>query len=180
MGSMPRATWLILALRITPPMNKLKTGLTTLGDGEVPLDYAPWSGRTANTAMVQTNMEWLSRLLARHGYSLETVLLVGNRAKLNDEMALAYDAHQVKYLAGLEARKKGHRALLTAYPDAYFYRHSLGETGCWGVSCQVLFHHQEKHVVHRRLVVLSGPMRRARRRTRATQLRALHREWQEV
>jgi hypothetical protein len=34
------------------PMNKrkIKAGLTTLGDGDVPLDYAPWSGRTADTA----------------------------------------------------------------------------------------------------------------------------------
>jgi transposase len=164
------------------PMNKrkVKTGLTTLGDGDIPFDYAPWSGRTADTATVQTNMERLNRLLARHGYPIERVLLVGDRANLNDELALAYEAHRITYLAGLEARKKEHRALLTAYPDAYFYRHPLGEAGYWGVSCQVVFQHQEKQVVHRGLVVLSGPMRRARRRSRATQLRALRQELQEV
>jgi transposase len=164
------------------PMNKrkIKTGLTTLGDGDVPLDYAPWSGRTADTATVQTNMERLNRLLTRYGYPIETVLLVGDRANLNDEMALAYDARQIKYLAGLEARKNEHRALLTAYPDAYFYRHPLGEFGYWGVPCQVVFKHQGKQVVHRGLVVLSGPMHRARRRTRATQLRSLRQELQEV
>jgi len=164
------------------PMNKrkIKTGLTTLGDGDVPLDYAPWSGRTADTATVQTNMERLNRLLARYGYPIETVLLVGDRANLNDEMALAYDARQIKYLAGLEARKKEHRALLIAHPDAYFYRHPLGEPGYWGVPCQVVFKHQGKQVVHHGLVVLSEPMRRARRRTRATQLRALRQELQEV
>jgi len=164
------------------PMNKrkIKTGLTTLGDGDVLLDYAPWSGRTADTATVQTNMERLNRLLAHYGYPIEAVLLVGDRANLNDEMALAYDARQIKYLAGLEARKKEHRALLIAYPDAYFYRHPLGEPGYWGVSCPVVFKHQGKQVVHRGLVVLSGPMRRARRRTRATQLRALRQELQEV
>jgi transposase len=164
------------------PMNKrkIKVGLTTLGDGNVPLDYAPWSGRTADTATVQTNMERLNRLLTHYGYPIETVLLVGDRANLNDEMALAYDARQIKYLAGLEARRKEHRALLTAYPDAYFYRHPLGETGYWGVSCPVAFKHQGKQVVHRGLVVLSGPMRRARRRTRATQLRSLRQELHEV
>lgn len=164
------------------PMNKrkIKTGLTTLGDGDVPLDYAPWSGRTADTATVQTNMERLNRLLSHYGYPIETVLLVGDRANLNDEMALSYDARQIKYLAGLEARKKEHRALLTAYPDAYFYRHPLGEPGYWGVPCPVVFKHQGKQAVHYGLVVLSGPMRRARRRTRATQLRALHQELQEV
>jgi transposase len=164
------------------PMNKrkIKAGLTTLGDGDIPLDYALWSGRTADTATVQTNMERLSRLLARYGYPIETVLLVGDRANLNDELALAYDAHQIKYLAGLEARKKEHRALLTAYPDAYFYRYPLGEPGYWGVPCPVVFKHQGKQVVHRGLVVLSGPMRRARRRTRATQLRALRRQLQKV
>jgi len=164
------------------PMNKrkIKASLTTLGDGDVPLDYAPWSGRTADTATVQTNMERLNRLLARYGYPIETVLLVGDRANVNDEMALAYDAHHIKYLAGLEARRKEHRALLTAYPDAYFYRHPLGEPRYWGVSCQVVFKHQGRQVVHRGLVILSGPMRRARRRTRATQLRSLRQELQEV
>jgi transposase len=164
------------------PMNKrkIKVGLTTLGDGDVPLDYAPWSGRTADTATVQTNMERLNRLLTRYGYPIETVLLVGDRANLNDEMALAYDARQIKYLAGLEARRKEHRVLLTAYPDAYFYRHPLGEPGYWGVPCPVVFKHQGKQVVHRGLVVLSGPMRRARRRTRATQLRSLRQELHEV
>jgi transposase len=164
------------------PMNKrkIKVGLTTLGDGDVPLDYAPWSGRTADTATVQTNMERLNHLLTRYGYPIETVLLVGDRANLNDEMALAYDARQIKYLAGLEARRKEHRVLLTAYPDAYFYRHPLGEPGYWGVPCPVVFKHQGKQVVHRGLVVLSGPMRRARRRTRATQLRSLRQELHEV
>lgn len=164
------------------PMNKrkIKTGLTTLGDGDVPLDYAPWSGRTADTATVQTNMERLNRLLARYGYPIGTVLLIGDRANLNDELALAYDARGLKYLAGLEARKKAHRALLTAYPEAYFYRRPLDEAGYWGVPCQVVFKHQGKQVVHRGLVVLSGPMRRARRRSRAKQLRALRRELQEV
>ena len=164
------------------PMNKrkIKAGLTTLGDGDVPLDYAPWSGRTADTATVQTNMERLNRLLTRYGYPIEMVLLVGDRANVNDEMALAYDARHIKYLAGLEARKKEHRALLTAYPDVYFYRHPLGEPGYWGIPCSVVFEHQGKRAVHRGLVVLSGPMRRARRRTRATQLRALRQELQGV
>jgi len=159
---------------------KIKTGLTTLGDGDVPLDYAPWSGRTADTATVQTNMDRLSRLLARHGYAIETVLLVGDRANLNDELALAYDERGIRYLAGLEARKKVHRALLTAHPDAYFYRHPLGKRGYWGVACRVVFKHQGQQVTHRGLVVLSDPMRQARRRTRAAQLRLLRQELQKV
>ena len=164
------------------PMNKrkIKAGLTILGDGDVPLDYAPWSGRTADTATVQTNMERLSRLLAHYGVPSEIVLLVGDRANLNDELALAYDAHGIKYLAGLEGRKKEHRALLTAYPDVYFYRRPLGEPGYWGMPCPVVFEHQGQRVVHRGLVVLSEPMRRALRRTRATQLRALRQELQAV
>lgn len=70
--------------------------------------------------------------------------------------------------------------MLTAYPDAYFYRHPLDQAGYWGIPCPVVFKHQGKQVVHRGLVVLSGPMRRARRRTRATQLPSLCRELQEV
>jgi transposase len=164
------------------PMNKrkVKTALTTLGDSDVPLDYALWSGRTTDTATVQTNMERLSRLLARHGYAIETVLLVGDRANLNDELALAYDRRGIRYLTGLETRKQVHRALLTAHADAYFYRHPLGERGYWGVVCRVVFKHQGQQVTHRGLVVLSDPMRQARRRTRAHQLRLLRQELQKV
>ena len=152
---------------------KVKVGVTATGDGFIPTEYAPWSGRTADVATVQANMERLCRLLERHGYSLGEVLLIGDRANLNDELALAYDAKGLKYLAGLQPQKKAHRQLLVAVPEKQFYAHPLGAPDYFGLPCAVTFQHNGKTVTHRGVVVLSGPMRSALRQARAKQLRAL-------
>lgn len=34
---------------------KIKVGATATGDGFIPIEYAPWSGRTADQATVQQN-----------------------------------------------------------------------------------------------------------------------------
>jgi hypothetical protein len=105
------------------------------------------------------------------------VLVVGDRANLNDELAVAYDSRDIRYLAGLKTAKKVHRELLLAVPEKQFYAHPLtdnrGPTGYWGIPCQVPFEHKDRHVKHRGLVVLSGPMRTAHRRARAARLREL-------
>ena len=160
---------------------KIKDALEVAGDGNIPLDYAPWSGDTADTATVQTNLDCLSALLQKHGLpSTETVLLVGDRANLNDELALAYDQKApIRYLAGLEARKKEHRALLQ-YPDAYFLRRPPLAPGYRGLPVKVHFEHAGQRATHQGLVVLSGPMRTARRRSRAAQFWALRQELEGV
>ncbi len=150
---------------------KIKLGVTAAGDGDVPLDYRPWSGRTADTATVQENLERLRRLLERHGYPTDLVVLTGDRANLNDELALAYDAHGLHYLAGLEARRREHRALLLAPEEAECQ--PLGEDGYVGHPCPVGFKHQGQMAVHRGLLVISRPMQQALRRTRAGHLQAL-------
>lgn len=161
------------------PMNKrkVKSGLTSVGDGGLPLDYSPWPGATADTATVQENLERLTQLLARHGYPTTGIVLVGDRATVNAELALAYEqkrqATGLCYLAGLEARQKEHRALLVAYPESYFRRHPLAQAGYYGIPAPIRFEHGEQRVTHRGLIVLSRPMQRARRRTRAAQLRTL-------
>ncbi len=55
-----------------------------------------------------------------------------------------------------------------------------GPQGYWGLPCLVTFEHAGRRVTHRGLVVLSGPMRDALRRDRATRLRALRAELREV
>jgi transposase len=168
------------------PMNKrkFKTGLNATADGNIPTEYALWSGRTADMATVQENMTRLCRLLKRHGWPVEEVVIIGDRANLNDELALAYDDHGLRYLAGLQPQKKVHRELLTAVPEKQFYAHLLtgesGPRGYFGLSCSVAFEHEGRQVTHRGLVVLSGPMRTARRQTRAVQLRALRQALREV
>jgi len=168
------------------PMDKrkFKNGLDVAADGNIPVEYGPWSGRTADLATVQENMERLKCFLERHGYPLSGVCIIGDRANLNDELALAYDGHQVRYLSGLQPHKKVHRELLTQVPEAQFYTHPLtperGPTGYWGISCLVPFEHKGRQVTHCGLVVLSGPMRTARRRARAMQFRALHQALRQV
>jgi transposase len=168
------------------PMNKrkFKAGLNVAADGNIPAEYELWSGRTADLATVQENMERLCRLLKRHGWSVEEVIIIGDRANVNDELALTYDDHGLHYLAGLQPQKKIHRELLVAVPEKQFYAHPLaderGPKGYWGISCQVVFEHEGRQVTHRGLVVLSGPMRTSLRRTRTTQLRELRQALREV
>ena len=168
------------------PMNKrkFKAGLNVAADGNIPAEYELWSGRTADLATVQENMERLCRLLKRHGWPVEEVIIIGDRANVNDELALTYDDHGLHYLAGLQPQKKIHRELLVVVPEKQFYAHPLtderGPKGYWGISCQVVFEHGGRKVTHRGLVVLSGPMRTSLRRTRAAQLRELRQALQEV
>jgi len=168
------------------PMNKrkFKNGLNVAADGNIPTEYAPWSGKTADLATVQQNMEQLRRFLARRGWPIEEVMVVGDRANLNDELALAYEARKIRYLAGLKTQKKVHRELLLAVPEKQFYAHPLtderGPAGYWGIPCAVPFEHDDRQVTHRGLVVLSGPMRTAHRRARAARLRELRQALREV
>jgi transposase len=168
------------------PMDKrkFKTGLDVSADGHVPLEYALWTGRTADLSTVQENMARLCRLLRSHGWSVQETVIVGDRANLNDELAIAYDDHGLRYLAGLQPHKKAHRELLVAHPDQQLYALPLnderGRKGYWGKPCQVTFKHEGRQVTHRGLVILSGPMRSALRKGRATKLRALRQELQQV
>jgi len=159
------------------PMDKrkFKAGLDVAADGNIPTAYGLWSGRVADLATVQENMERLCRLLKRHGWPVNEVLIIGDRANLNDELAIAYHDHGLRYLAGLQPQKKRHRELLVAIPEQQFYAHPLtdepGSQGYWGMPCQVVFEHEGRQVTHRGLVVLSGPICTSWRQTRAVQLR---------
>jgi transposase len=185
-GSYPDSQLVDFGFAHNTPMDKrkFKTGLDVAADGNIPTGYAPWSGRTADLATVQTNMERLRHLLEQRGWATNAVLIVGDRANLNDELALAYDERGLRYLAGLKPQRKEHRTLLMQVSERELHAHPLtegrGSDRHWGVSCQVVFKHKGRQVTHRGLVVLSGPMRRSLRRTRATQFRALYQALREV
>jgi transposase len=185
-GTYPDSQHVDFGFAHNTPMNKrkFKIGLNVGADGNFPVDYRLWSGRTTDMATVQENMERLKQLLQRHGWPTEQVTLIGDRANLSDRLALAYDDHGLRYLCGLRLLKKEHKALLVNVPEAQFYAHPLtdeeGPRGCWGISCRVPFEHEERQVTHRGLVVLSGPLRSALRQTRAAQLRALRQALREV
>jgi transposase len=168
------------------PMDKrkFKTGLNATADGNIPTEYSLWAGRTADMATVQENMERLCRLLKQHGWPVEEAMIIGDRANLNDELAIAYDDKGLRYLAGLQPRKKIHRELLVECPDKLFRAYPLDKEhspkGYWGKPCRVMFKHAGRQVIHKGLVVLSGPMRSAVRKGRATRLSALRQELREV
>ena len=159
---------------------KVKEALSVSSDGHVPLDADVLSGRTADLATVQANMERLCHLLHRAGYPVDQVLIIGDRGTLNDELALTYDDKGLNYLAGLKASQKAHVELLKAVPEEQFTHQPLtterGHYGHYGWSCTVTFRHDGKTATHRGLVLLSGPMRHAVRQARAQQLSTLRAE----
>ena len=158
---------------------KVKLGLNVAGDGNVPLLYQPLPGRTADKATVEENMQRLAALLKKHGHPLGEALVVGDRAMLDDRLALLYDARGLRYLAGLTSHKTAHRQLVEQTSETELRRYPLnqarGRGGYWGRPVAVPFAHEGQTASHRGLVILSGPMRFARYRTRAQQFRAL---WQ--
>jgi hypothetical protein len=129
-------------------------------------------------------MERLCQLLKKHGWPVNETTIIGDRANLNDELAMAYQDHDLHYLAGLPVHRKVHRELLEQYPTQQFYEHPLayeadGSPSYWGICCPVVFEHNGRRMTHRGLVVLSGPMRAAHRQSRAQQLWALNQAlWQ--
>jgi transposase len=151
---------------------KLKLGLVASQDGGIPLLFQPWSGRTADKATVQTNMAHLRAFLHQHGWNTSQVLVVGDCANLNSELAFAYaDAH-LRYLAGLAKLEKVHRELVLNPAPQDFERLPLAE-GYWGVPCEVPFTHQGRTLHHRGLVVRSDPMQQALQQERQQQIREL-------
>ncbi len=156
---------------------KVKLGLVVTQDGGLPCLFQPWAGRTADRATVQHNMDALRTLLQSQGRDPHQVLIVGDSANLNSELALAYADHHLRYLAGVPLVEKAHRTLVLTPAEREVYGHPLTDdpspTGYWGWECPVPFAHSGRSVTHRGLVVLSGPMRTALRRSRAQQFHTL-------
>jgi transposase len=162
---------------------KFKTGLNVTADGHLPWLYQLWSGRTADQATVQSNMNNLAGWLQGHGYPLQETLVIGDRAMLSDEIALSYDQHQLRYLAGLRCLKTDHKELVNHYSEAELLAYPLmsGQNPqYWGRGCTVPFSHKGQTVTHKGLVILAGPIRDQLRHSRQTQLQALAQELAQV
>ena len=162
---------------------KFKLALNVTADGHLPWLYWLWSGRTADQATVQSNMTKLAGWLQRHGYQLQETLVVGDRAMLSDEIALAYDQHNLRYLAGLRCLQNQHKALLTQWPEEQFLAFPLlpgKNPQYWGRGCPVTFSHNGQTTTHKGLVILAGPIRDQLRQTRQTRLQALDQELAQV
>lgn len=160
------------------PMNKrkFKLALNAVADGNIPWLYRFLPGRTADQATVADNMNNLAAWLKQRGYRLSDTLVIGDRAMLDDDLAWAYDHHQLRYLGGLRCLKKEHKALVTNWTTAQLEAFPLEEgpnPQYWGRGCQVAFKHGDAVFYHKGLVILSGPMRAPLRQARQEQLTAL-------
>jgi len=163
------------------PMNKrkFKLALNAAADGNIPWLYRFLPGRTADQSTVMNNMNNLADWLNRRGYRLSDTLVVGDRAMLSDEIAHAYDQHNLRYLAGLRCTKKGHKALLTRYTTEQLEAFPLEDGPTpqyWGRGGQVVFQYEGQTFTHKGLVILAGPIREQLRQTRREQLAALTQE----
>jgi transposase len=162
---------------------KFKLGLDAIADGNLAGLYGLWSGRAADQATVQANMSKLADWLQRHGYPLHQTLVVGDRAMLSDEIALAYEQRGLRYLAGLRCLQAQHKALLTQWPEQQFLAFPLTDEAnprYWGRGCQVSFSHAGRTVSHKGLVVLAGPIRDQLRQERHKQLEQLSQQLAEL
>jgi transposase len=162
---------------------KFKLALNTIADGNLPGLYRSWSGRTADQATVQNNMQNLKRWLAGCQLPQSRTLVVGDRAMLNAEIALAYEQADLHYLSGLKAHQKEHRTLLQVWNDAQFEACPIvpgPNPQYWGRGCTVTFSHEGQTVTHKGLVVLAGPLRDQLRQARQMQLHDLEQQLSQV
>ena len=163
---------------------KVKTGLTVTADGAMPLDFEVYSGSTADQATVQDNLKRLREAFEKIDWPLDQTIVVTDRAGLNSQLAHLYHEQQINYLSGLQPRTKEHKELLKQLPASYLEAHPLtkerGRYGYYGLMVPISFEHEEERVEVRALIVLSGPMRHAKRAARAQQIRQLIKELEGV
>ena len=153
---------------------KLKLGANVSADGNIPVAYAPWSGRTADQATVMSNMEKLARWLSHHGHAGRASLIVGDRAMLNAEIAIAYDKHGLRHLTGLKAATPDLKQLVGVWSDEQMEKCPIEEGPSpryWGRGTQVTFEHEGESVTHKAVVVVSGPLRDQLRQSRQARIR---------
>ncbi|MCP5094835.1 MAG: IS1634 family transposase [Chloroflexi bacterium] len=152
---------------------KVKEALAAAADGNIPYAYRIWKGNTADKATVQENMARLLALLEKQGYSPQDMLVVGDRAMLDDKIALLYDQKELRYLAGLSAQKTVHKKLLYGLKESefapYIIKTRQGAKEYWLKAVSVTFSYEGKSVTHRGVAVISGPMRDQLRQSRQKQ-----------
>ena len=183
-----------LVLRPKDGGRKIKLAGNVIQDGSILFWWRALSGRKADTATAEKNMEQLQEVLRRYEWPEDGVLIVSDRAMLNDRLAIVYDehkGHKLYYLSGLELRKKEHKELVAEVSLKELKEHYLmGKAGhrYWGVKRPITFIHTyedeegneiEKQVTHTALVVLSEASYRTWRGKYIEQLRELSQVLQE-
>jgi transposase len=155
---------------------KLKLGLNASADGGIPLLHRLLPGSTADQATVERNLENLAAWLHANGHTCRDSLIVGDRAMLNAEIAILYDAYGLRHLTGLRASTAEQKRLLYGWSDEQMEAHPIVDDPSpqyWGRVGTVTFIHEGKKVVHKALAVVSGPLRDQWRQSRQARLEAL-------
>ena len=155
---------------------KFKVSLNASADGNIPLLHRLLPGSTADQATVTRNLENLATWLHANGYASRDSLIVGDRAMLNAEIAVLYDAYGLRHLTGLKTSTKEQKKLLTSWSDEQMEDFPIVDDPSpqyWGRSSSLTFTHEGKSVIHRALVVVAGPLRDQFRKSRRERLDAL-------
>ncbi len=177
------------------PMDKRKIKLAgnATQDGGIVLEWQALAGRTADMVTAEKNMAQILQMLRQCRWPEKGILIVSDRAMLNDQLAIAYEAQskrQVYYLSGLELRKKEHQALVAEVSRAELKdNYLLGRFGqrYWGVKRPITFSHsyEDEHgneikqqVQHTALVIFSEATHASWRNKYIKQLRELSQQLQ--
>ena len=158
---------------------KFKIGLNASEDGGIPLLHRLLPGSAADQATVASNLENLAAWLETHGYLTGDSLIVGDRAMLNAEIALLYEAHGMRFLGGLRTLTPEQKALLTGWSDEEMEAYPLDDGPSpeyWGRSGVITLVHEGKKIVLKALVVMAGPLRDEWRKSRQADFDALFAE----
>ena len=156
---------------------KLKIGLNASADGNIPLLHRLWSGRTADQATVEQNLNNLAKWLTKHGKPLNEALVVADRAMLNAELAILYEQKGLRHLTGLKASKGALQEQVSYWNDEQVQACPIiddPESPYWGRGCQVELTHQQQSVILKGLVVVSGPLRDQLRQSRQKKIDNLY------
>ena len=162
---------------------KVKLGLDAVADGGIPWLYQAWSGRTADQATVEENMEKLASWLRKHGRPLQETLVVGDRAMLDAEIALSYDAKGLHHLTGLRALTTESKALISGWSDEQIEAYPIMDgpsLAYWGRTVSVILSHEGQTATHKGLVVMAGPLRDQLRESRQLWLDALEQQLEQL
>jgi len=162
---------------------KFKLSLNASADGNIPLLYRFLPGPTADQATVTRNLENLATWLHANGYANQDSLIVGDRAMLNAEIAVLYDAYGLRHLTGLKTSSKEQKELLTSWSDEQMEAYPIVDDPSphyWGRGSTFAFIHEGKRVVHKVLVVVAGPMRDQLRKSRRERIDALFEELESI
>jgi transposase len=153
-----------------------KIALNVTAREKFPFLYQLLDGNVADVSTVQENMQRLLSVLHKHGWPVNQVMVVGDRAMLSAEIVRAYHLTNLRYLGALKMMGEKEETLVRGVSEKELEAHPLDEDH-YGVERAYTFEIEETEeeegwqVTDRALVVLSRALRHRKRKRRAQQIR---------